>query len=139
VLTTIACAGLVLGLVLWAAGALRSPRGGPAVDVPITPADQDELRACSSRAEGLRLLRRHYGLPMTRAAQVLDSIQGGGQVPSSWTEVEVPLDDESRRAAVRLQREGRRTEAIRLVRRRTGLPLVQARDLVDRGLTPGGR
>ncbi|HYY11156.1 MAG TPA: hypothetical protein VE781_09460 [Kineosporiaceae bacterium] len=138
-LGTVAVAAV--GAVVAAARARRRrPVPGLPLRLPVSPADQDEIRALLAGerdVDAVELLRRRYRLPGDDARAVAGDVFAHPDYPCDWGALAAALDPGLRDEVRRLVAAGRRSAALRLVRLRFGLPLPDADSLVS-ALVAGG-
>lgn len=112
------------------------PRDLVAPDRPAAAGQGEVLRLARAghTIEAVRVLRQQTGLSLLDAKRVVDLLAAGGTwapgapVPGAGTDV----DDAVRAEAARLLRQGRKIQAIKVVREHTQLSLADAKRYVER-------
>ncbi|MGE4073609.1 MAG: ribosomal protein L7/L12 [Lysobacterales bacterium] len=91
------------------------------------PADVLEAIGRGETIEAIKLLRGHTGLGLAEAKYLLDQYRAGQIAPAVPESADADMPTDVREALAR----GNMIEAIKLLRRHTGLGLKEATDLVD--------
>ncbi|MFG2054919.1 hypothetical protein ACGFI9_12895 [Micromonospora sp. NPDC048930] len=83
-------------------------------------------------------MRQHTGLPLAEAKQVVDHLDDGGSPPPWFATMgpvdgpaKLPVDDRVRADVTALARQGKKIQAIKLLRDRTGWKLAEAKRYVE--------
>ncbi|MFU8850610.1 50S ribosomal protein L7/L12 [Micromonospora sp. SL1-18] len=108
--------------------------GGP---VAAAPPQAQVLRLIRQRRkiEAIKVLRQQTGLPLAEAKRVVDELAAGGPAPP-WPDATGPaatgpVDDALRTAVAALAHQGKKIQAIKLLRDRTGWKLAEAKRYVE--------
>lgn len=136
---------LSLGVGAWLA-ARSSRRRGTSAPRFVAPIALDDQRAVADLAredrlvEATKVLRQRYALSLTDAVAAARALGAGEPVPSTWAMVTEALDPVVLEEVRDLVGSGQQIQAIHVVRRQTGLGLVEARKLVllIEGTPPSG-
>jgi hypothetical protein len=80
-----------------------------------------ELARAGDGNSGARLLHRECDVPLDQVRALVDRLERGDALPSTWPEVVADLDSSVRYGVLELDGSGRRTDALRTLRRETGL------------------
>ena len=128
--------GALAALAVVAAAARRLRRRTPPVPLrlPVAVDDQEAVRALVAGerdVKAVELLRRRYRLDGQEARAVTDDVAAHPDYPADWPALARALDVDLRGEVRRLVAVGRRSAAIRLVRRRFGLSPPDADSLVS--------
>lgn len=112
--------------------------GGAALGGGPPPAQVMRLIQQRRKIDAIRVLRRHTGLPLAEAKRVVDHLSAGGSPPPWFATMgpveapaKLPVDDGVRADVVALARQGKKIQAIKLVRHHTGWKLAEAKRYVE--------
>ena len=107
--------------------------GKPATTAGVDVARVDQLARAGKKIEAIKLLREQTGLGLKDAKEAVEAIERGESVnlsPAPTTSVHVVSGVDTARVT-QLLMQGKKVDAIKLVREETGLGLKEATDVVD--------
>lgn len=115
---------------------VRAPKQAAAPGAPESlSAEVKKLLAQGRKIDAIKLARETTGFPLEAAKDMVELIEkGGNPAPDGLTSVSsaLRLSKELSPEVGRLLAQGRKIEAIKLIRERTGMGLKEAKDIVDR-------
>ncbi|MEV4411364.1 ribosomal protein L7/L12 [Catellatospora sp. NPDC049609] len=79
----------------------------------------------------VKAYRDATGAPLAEAVRAVEQIAAGAAAPAPRQPLSVPLPPDLLATARQLTQQGRKIEAVKVVRQRTGLTLREAKDVVD--------